>query len=298
MDRHEYSIGSFSVMTHIPVKTLRYYHETGVLIPTRVDEMSGYRYYDDDAFDRARVVQTLRRLEFSHQEIVAMLAECADDEDAIEFFRRKADEIHQTAQRYRAIEREINEIVSSIELQNRKEINMEIAIKDISEYPVIALRYVGRYDEIGPRIRILFRIAARYAGGPVLALHWNAEYRETDADIEACLTLKPESIEKVRSLTERYALTHGATAGTEQWELSDGQLLSVRTLAGEKHYATVHAGAYETIGEGYKRIMDAISEAGKDMAVPIRELYLKGPGMVFRGNPKKYRTEIQVPTNT
>ena len=26
---------------------------------------------------------------------------------------------------------------------------------------------------------------------------------------------------------------------------------------------------------------------------PIREIYIKGPGMIFRGNPKKYITEIQ-----
>jgi effector-binding domain-containing protein len=28
-------------------------------------------------------------------------------------------------------------------------------------------------------------------------------------------------------------------------------------------------------------------------ALPIREIYLKGPGMIFKGNPKKYLTEIQ-----
>jgi hypothetical protein len=28
--------------------------------------------------------------------------------------------------------------------------------------------------------------------------------------------------------------------------------------------------------------------------VPSRELYLKGPGLIFAGNPKKYLTEIQM----
>ena len=27
----------------------------------------------------------------------------------------------------------------------------------------------------------------------------------------------------------------------------------------------------------------------------IREIYIKGPEMIFRGNPKKYITEIQFP---
>ena len=27
----------------------------------------------------------------------------------------------------------------------------------------------------------------------------------------------------------------------------------------------------------------------------VREVYLKGPGMIFKGNPKNYLTEIQLP---
>ena len=32
---------------------------------------------------------------------------------------------------------------------------------------------------------------------------------------------------------------------------------------------------------------------GYKVSLPTREVYLKGPGMIFRGNPKKYLTEIQ-----
>jgi hypothetical protein len=28
--------------------------------------------------------------------------------------------------------------------------------------------------------------------------------------------------------------------------------------------------------------------------MPTREVYLKGPGMIFKGNPKNYLTEIQI----
>jgi hypothetical protein len=27
---------------------------------------------------------------------------------------------------------------------------------------------------------------------------------------------------------------------------------------------------------------------------PMREIYVKGPGMILRGNPKNYLTEIQI----
>jgi hypothetical protein len=34
--------------------------------------------------------------------------------------------------------------------------------------------------------------------------------------------------------------------------------------------------------------------AANEVAGPTREVYIKGPGMIFRGNPKKYLTEIQM----
>ena len=34
---------------------------------------------------------------------------------------------------------------------------------------------------------------------------------------------------------------------------------------------------------------------GLDIQLPTREVYIKGPGMIFKGNPKKYLTEIQLP---
>ena len=33
-------------------------------------------------------------------------------------------------------------------------------------------------------------------------------------------------------------------------------------------------------------------------AWPTREVYIKGPGMIFKGNPAKYLTEIQVMIKT
>ena len=40
-----FSIGEFSKITGLTIKTLRFYHEQGLLTPTTVDEETGYRYY-------------------------------------------------------------------------------------------------------------------------------------------------------------------------------------------------------------------------------------------------------------
>ena len=39
------SIGEFSRLTHLTVKTLRHYHDVGLLVPDEVDRYTGYRRY-------------------------------------------------------------------------------------------------------------------------------------------------------------------------------------------------------------------------------------------------------------
>ncbi|HEX2954886.1 MAG TPA: MerR family DNA-binding transcriptional regulator, partial [Bacillota bacterium] len=50
----KYQIGDFSKITRLSVKTLRFYHEEGLLCPDFIDPDSGYRYYDESLLERAR----------------------------------------------------------------------------------------------------------------------------------------------------------------------------------------------------------------------------------------------------
>jgi DNA-binding transcriptional MerR regulator len=56
------SIGDFSRATHLSVKTLRYYHQEGVLEPLEIDEGSGYRRYSVDQIPTAQVIHRFRDL--------------------------------------------------------------------------------------------------------------------------------------------------------------------------------------------------------------------------------------------
>ena len=58
----ELSIGEFSKATGLTVKTLRFYHEQGLLEPSSVDDQSGYRYYRPEKIEVARVITLLREL--------------------------------------------------------------------------------------------------------------------------------------------------------------------------------------------------------------------------------------------
>jgi DNA-binding transcriptional MerR regulator len=56
------SIGDFSRATHLSVKTLRYYHQEGVLEPLEIDEGSGYRRYSVEQIPTAQVIHRFRDL--------------------------------------------------------------------------------------------------------------------------------------------------------------------------------------------------------------------------------------------
>jgi DNA-binding transcriptional MerR regulator len=77
------SIGDFSRMTQLSVKTLRHYHEVGLVVPHRVDPGSGYRYYTRDQVPTAQVARRLRALDMPVADVKSVLAADPDDRNAV-----------------------------------------------------------------------------------------------------------------------------------------------------------------------------------------------------------------------
>jgi DNA-binding transcriptional MerR regulator/effector-binding domain-containing protein len=68
------TIGDFSRASHLSVKTLRHYHEVGLLQPSEVDPGNGYRYYSERQIPQAQVIRRLRGLQMPVAEVRAVLA--------------------------------------------------------------------------------------------------------------------------------------------------------------------------------------------------------------------------------
>ena len=56
------TIGQLSQRSRLPISTLRYYHQIGLLLPDHVDPSTGYRYYRHDQISSAVLVAELRLL--------------------------------------------------------------------------------------------------------------------------------------------------------------------------------------------------------------------------------------------
>jgi DNA-binding transcriptional MerR regulator len=67
------TIGVFSRMTHLSIKTLRHYHQVGLLAPAEVNPDTSYRYYTTDQVPTAQVIRRFRDLGMPVDEVRAVL---------------------------------------------------------------------------------------------------------------------------------------------------------------------------------------------------------------------------------
>src|SRR4030042_3165281 len=100
----EYQIGDFSIISRLSIKTLRYYHECGILFPNRIDNITGYRYYDEKTLDKVRIITTLKNFDFSLKEIKEILDNYNEDSQIIEYIIKKQKEIKKKINDYQEVE--------------------------------------------------------------------------------------------------------------------------------------------------------------------------------------------------
>ena len=263
-----YQIGDFSKISQLSIKTLRFYHEKGILEPAFTDSESGYRYYDEDALTKARAIKVLRDFEFSIKEIKKVIHSCQDDSDLVDALQSKAEEINKTIKRYQTMRSSINEIIKQEEEVTRMKTNNSIQEKTIEDTLIASMRFKAKYDAIGPYIGKLYKTCGRFKAGTLFCMYWDEGYVEGDADIEICLP-----VNKV---------------------ITKGDIQS-RILKGGLSVSIIHKGAYGTQGSSYQAIFDYMKSSNLESEQPPREVLIKGPGMVFKGNPKNYITEIIMP---
>ena len=69
------TIGQLAQRCRLPISTLRYYHEIGLLLPAHVGPESGYRYYDQEQVAVAALVGELRALGLAPNSIAVIVAD-------------------------------------------------------------------------------------------------------------------------------------------------------------------------------------------------------------------------------
>lgn len=263
-----YSIGEFSRLTALTVKTLRHYHERGLLVPTVVDQKTGYRYYSQANAERARIIRALKQLEFSLDDIESILADCREDSDAMTFLEEQRQVIESKLLRYQEIRNTLDSVLAMEKAAKTMSNTFEVEEKTLAPQLIAGIRGRGPYSECADRFKQLGRAFGFGLAGKPGNLIFDTEYKEHDADFESYFPIKKSK----------------QVAG-----------IDVRTLPEVRVLSLVHQGPYDSIHVTYARLLSLLKSRGHSATIPSREVYIKGPGMIFKGNPKSYLTEVQIP---
>ncbi len=262
-----YNIGQFSKLSRLSVKMLRHYHEIGLLVPDEVDEQSGYRRYGPASLERARIIHALKEVELPLKEIRALVERVDNDIDLVQFLEQHRREIEAKTQHYQTVRRSLDALVAVARASSHvRAAGGAIEEKTIESVLFAGVRMKGKYEEIPRAFATVGRRAGMKIAGPAQGLFYDDAYKEDDAEFEGGFPV-------------RSAISH--------------ESIDCRQLPGGRALVAVHTGPYDTLHGTYQRLIDEMNRLGVEPTRPSREVYLRGPGMIFRGNPTKYRTEIQ-----
>ena len=270
-DPQLFSIGEFSQISGLSVKALRFYDEKGLLKPAHVDPDTDYRYYDAACAERAQIIARLRELQFALTDIARILAECGDEADLLGAMQRQqrviTERMRADGKVVKALKKMIAQETAAAHLINDGRFGVEE--KNLDSVVIAGLRMKGRYEDCGRGFSTVARTMGRHLSGRPLCLYYDGEYREEDANYETCFPLRRE----VPSRDD----------------------VSVRVLPAQRCLSLVHQGSYQQLGRSYRTLLIEAKRLKLTVELPTREVYLKGPGMIFKGNPMHYLTEIQLP---
>lgn len=265
-----YKIGEFSKITSLTTKALRYYDEQGLLVPSSRDT-NEYRLYNDADYRRAQMIVLLRNLDFSIAEIKDVLEHVEQTEDLSYYLAEKKVFIEHRIRSEKELIKKLESHLLPIKKEVKK-MNYQINEKVVEPVAVASIRYQGKYSDVGKYIGTIYKVVKDKANGEPFHLYYDDEFKE-NADIELCVPTK------------------GLLKETDSG-------VTCKMLPKINGISTVHIGSYETINLAYKAVFDYAKEKGISCTLPSREIYHKGPGMIFKGNSDKYETEIIIPIET
>lgn len=265
------AIGAFSRASMLSIKALRAYHESGLLVPARVDPHTGYRAYHASQLTDAAVIYRLRSLDLPLDEIREVLH--ARDPDVT----AKVLAAHESVMRERLaqVERIVAELQEGLA---QPASHTPVFVRDEPHQHTLAVRgrvaCDGYAEFLGGAYAMLGDVVAGRAVRPVAAS--GALYpAEIPAD-------GPDDVEAFLPVAEPVDLPGG--------QVVNGEVPAARVAV------LVHAGAYEHIDDSYRRLGEWVADNAEPAGLPVRERYLVSYGDT--DDPTRFRTEICWPIIT
>lgn len=261
-----YKISQFSKISGLTIKALRYYDDVNILKPSFRNEENQYRYYNDNDLKKALLIKKLRALEFSIMEIKEVVETVKNENDLVYILQEKIKLIERNISKEKELIQKISLNKFSFDVTHKIN-DYLIEKKEIPKMLVASIRFTGRYSDLDKYVPMLYKTVKNNRDGKHFNCYFDKECVE-NADIELCIPIK-----------QRIVDTN----------------IECKILPKIKALYTIHYGGYDTLYFAYSAMFQYANVHNLEILTPIREIYIKSPGMIFKGNPDNYITEILFP---
>lgn len=219
------SIGEFARDSRLSAKALRLYDELGLLPPARVDEGSGYRFYEPGQLVQARLIAALRQLQVPLAGIKAILA--LEPAQAAERVRViwAATEAGHTARRALAA-------YLIDELSGKRSVVYEVSTREIPERSLLCVkRNVAGVDQAWAFGKEFIALLRHYQlpqiegrAGAFFCIFWGEVSEDSDGPMEWCRPVPPDEAEALAARCPELTLRAEAAHQEAFVKIGDGQI--------------------------------------------------------------------------
>jgi len=245
-------IGPFSRASYLSVKTLRAYHESGLLVPAVVDPQTGYRSYSIAQLTDAAVIRRLRALDVP-LDAIGQILEARDPEVTRKILREHGAILEE---RLAMTQRAVDELYSALDAPER---HTPVHLRDEPARSTLTMAAddvrdpIAFFAHVAPLLAEAVRVSGAVATGGLGALFPNELAADDAEDIVAFVPI--------------------ATAPR-----LDQALLDAGVRVGELPACTVavvvHSGGFDTMIDTYRNLGAWVASNAAPGDQPVREYYL------------------------
>jgi effector-binding domain-containing protein len=272
-----FRIGEFSKLSGLTIDTLYHYEKMKLLVPSQIDKISGYRYYEANQLLTVNKIMALKDSDFTLEEIAMVLEKKLPISSLIDLLENKS----------LMMEEELNKEINRLErlrtniflIKNGGIPRMnEITIKRVEPILIASIRKEFSSSKFDEELEIMWGKVNEYIelkGGkrtiPCMMLYHRGWW---DMDVTSML-----EVEVVEPITKSFA---------------GNGLVSIYELpAVDKMVCIIHKGPFTTMYKTNEALFDWMKQNRYERTGPIREIYHKGEWITQDTN--EYITELQVP---
>lgn len=267
------SIGQFSKICKVSTKTLRYYAEIGLILPTQINPENGYRYYAIEQLETMLFINRLKSYHFSLEEIKTIIqSEELKEEKLYHALIRKEREIKKQMNEFK---RNLSQLNSDIlNLKHGKSImayldEIQIQLVDVPEMFLLSIRKMVSEDFFpdeysfcfGKLLKTIQTENLTLAAAPMVLFH-SDEFSPFGLDTEFAFPIE-ESVMKTRDFKAGLCLK------------------------------TIVRGSYSLLPSVYAKQIEWAEKEGYESADALFEMYITDPSEVVSEN--ELITEVYYP---